>query len=157
MGVPYTNGKNYEPLLRLIANKEIKINKIFIIFSGNRIIIDGRIVENVFITNEGILFRGEHYTGRDKARLVIQTRYFSPGKDGFAYFLEADIGIRNKDFLKQLTGADEADAMIRINTKVIAFERIWLKTERKFPYLKIAVEYGLTMDELSTIPEYHKL
>ncbi len=157
MGEPYTNGKNYEPLLKLIANKEIKINKISVVFSENKIIIDGRIVKNVLISSDGIFFTGEHYTSRDKARQIIQTRYFSPGKDGFAYFLEANIGITDKDFLKQLTGADEADAMIKINTEAIALERVWIKTERKFPYLKIAVEEGISMDELSSLPEHHKL
>lgn len=153
---PVTNGRDYIPFLEIIEKGSILLNKADVFLKDNKLFIEGRAVSNIEIFDAGISFMLEHYTSKSGAMHIAQLRSFDPGDDNFGYFIEANLHINDIDFLKKFLGAKDASAGLRFRTTVIPFERIWIKTEKKFPYLKVAIEGGLEYNEIYDI-EYFRV
>lgn len=139
-------GKPSFPLALILKEKRFFLNKVLVeVIETNgikKLTIDGRIIEDILISKDGAILFIEHYTSRESANKIRAERFIKPGDDRFAYFGER-LRLYNKDFIKQVLSASNAEIRITIQTSPIAIERIWLNCERKFPYFRIGIEFGL--------------
>ena len=153
---PVTNGRGFIPFLQILELGNTTLNKASIGIDKKGLYIEGRHIKTTNILETGVIFTLEHYTSRQMATHIAQLRSFDPGEDDFTYFIEANLGITDINLLKQTLGAKDASAGLRFITSSIPFNRIWVKTEKKFPYLKIAILDGLSYKEIYRI-EYFKV
>lgn len=88
---PKTRGMPYIPLARIVKDKNSIINKCEVGIKNNRIYIDSREINSLFLRDDKfVIIKAQHFTSKEGTNDIRTHRRFLPAQedDNYVYFLE---------------------------------------------------------------------
>ncbi len=146
---PLTRGAQYISLNQIKELGKLEAYKCSIKIENNKLFVDEREINSFLLNKKNVILQAQHFTSRENANKVRQTRNFSCDPEEYLFFLEEDFNQLDKKEIKHLSGAQDAEVKFEIKCSIPLY-RVWLKIEKNHP-VKYAIQGGLESKEIIEI------